>query len=117
MKQNNIIGKTTLRRINQSCFPGDLMRSLSFSSNLKKFIRKHPHFTRVYFDPKEKIWYIGFKDDKIWSGTKFLSALCNGAKTQTFSYSTSITDRFEERTQQFWKCTEYFGRRMFRRWY
>jgi len=117
MKQSNIIGKTTLERINPACFIGDVMRSLSFSPNLKKFVRKHPHFTHVYFDPKEKIWYIGYKDGKIWAGTQFLAALCNGAKTQTFSYSTAVTDRFEERTQQFWKCTEYFGRRMFSCWY
>lgn len=58
-----------------------------------------------------------YKDGRIWAGAQFLAALCNGAKTQTFSYSTAVTDRFEERTQQFWKCTEYFGRRMFSRWY
>ncbi len=73
MKQSNIVGKTTLERINPACFIGDVMRSLSFSPNLKKFIRKHPHFTHVYFDPKEKIWYIGYKDGKIWAGTQFLA--------------------------------------------
>jgi len=113
----NIIGRKTLERINHACFLGDVVRSLSFSPNLRKFIRKHPHFTHIYLDPKYGIWYIGYKDGNILAGAKFLAALCNGIRTSTFSYPTTITDRFEDRTQQFWKCTEYFGRRMFSRWY
>ena len=109
--------KSKLKAQQEQLSIGDFIRSLSFSPNLTKFVRKHPHFTHVYFDPKENIWYIGYKDGKIWAGTQFLAALCNGAKTKTFSYPTAVTDRFEERTQQFWKCTEYFGRRMFSRWY
>lgn len=95
----------------------DIMQSISFSPNLVSFIKKHPHFTHIYLDPEDGFWYIGYKDGKIWAGTQFFSALCNGSKARTFSYPTTITDRFEERTQQFWKCTEYFGRRMFRYWY
>lgn len=117
MTQTNIIGKKTLERINPTCFLGDVVHSLSFSPNLCKFIRKHPYFTHIYLDPKDGIWYIGYKDGNIWVGAKFLAALCNGSRTQTFSYPTAMTDRFEERTHQFWKCTEYFGRRMFSRWY
>ena len=59
MKQSNIIGKTTLERINPTCFVGDVMRSLSFSSNLKKFVRKHPDFpTCDIVDVFEKRKYI-----------------------------------------------------------
>lgn len=90
----------------------------SFSSNLMKFLRKHKHFRQIFLDPSENIWYIGYKDENgIWAGTKFLSALCSGSKTITFSYSKSVTDRFVERTDQFWKCAAYFGRRMFSKWY
>ena len=89
-----------------------------FSPNLMKFLKKHKHFRQIFLDPTDKIWYIGFKDENgIWAGAKFLRVLCLGTEAETFSYSKSVTDNFVERTNQFWNCSEYFGRRMFKRWY
>lgn len=89
-----------------------------FSPNLIKFLKKHNHFRQIFVDPVDRIWYIGYKDENgIWAGAKFLRVLCMGSKAETFSYSKSVTNRFVERTSQFWYCAEYMGRRMFLRWY
>ncbi|MDD3875478.1 MAG: hypothetical protein PHT69_02595 [Bacteroidales bacterium] len=111
------IGKRTMERVNITHFNGDIKKSTFFSPNLRKFIKKHPHFTQIFVDTTDNIWYIGYKDENgIWCGTKLLAALCKGNRTKTFSYAKSITDRFKERTYQFWSCTAYMGRRMFK-WY
>lgn len=117
MKKRAIIGKKTLSRINQDHFNGDVLGSISFSENLQRFIRKYPYFTQVFYDPTEGFWYIGAKQGRIWCGAKFLGALCFGYETHTFSYPTAVTDKFEDRTNQFWRCSAYFGRRMFPKWY
>lgn len=91
--------------------------AISFSPNLQRFLRVNSTFYRVYVDPVDRLWYLGNKDGRIWCGGLFLRALCVGSKAHTFSYGTAITDRFEDRTDQFWKCAAYFGRRMFNKWY
>lgn len=91
--------------------------SYSFSPNLKKFINKNPHCNKIFLDKSTNIWYIGYTDGKFFAGARFLSVLCNGSKTQIYAFDNSFSKRLVERTLQFWKCTAYFGRRMFPRWY
>ena len=117
MTLQNIIGNVILSRIDKSCFPDDLYQSVAFSNNLQKFIRANPHFTHIYHDPESNRWFIGYKDGRIWAGAQFLAVLCKGSKTPIYSLNTYITDRFQDRTIQFWKCTAHFGRRMFPNWY
>jgi len=89
-----------------------------FSPNLQKFLKKYPFFNQIHLDTKEYIWYIGYKDSNgIWCGARFLAVLCNGSKTKTFSYPSNVVNRFEDRSNQFWRCSKYFGRRMFKKWY
>lgn len=96
----------------------NVLLAAGFSPNLQKFLKKHPHFTQIHFNPADKIWYIGYMDENnIWCGAKFLDVLCRGRQASTFSYAKSVYMRFVERSQQFWDCAEYMGRRMFRRWY
>lgn len=92
-------------------------KAMAFSPNLQRFLRVHPMDSRVYLDPVTRIWYLGFKDGDNWGGALMLRALCVGGRAETFSYGTSITNRFVDRTEQFWKCAAYFGRRMFPKWY
>lgn len=94
------------------------MLAAKFSPNLLKFLGKNPHMTHIHLDPIDRIWYIGYMDENnIWCGAKFLDAICRGSKATTFSYSKSVYSRFINRTEQFWKCAAYMGRRMFRKWY
>lgn len=96
----------------------NVLLAAGFSPNLQKFLKKHPHFTQIHFDPIDKIWYIGYMDENnVWCGAKFLDVLCRGRQASTFSYAKSVYMRFVERSIQFWNCAEYMGRRMFRRWY
>ena len=55
----------------------NVLLAAGFSPNLQKFLKKHPHFTQIHFDPTDKIWYIGYMDENnIWCGAKFLDVLC-----------------------------------------
>lgn len=88
-----------------------------WSPNLQKFLRKKPNFHKVYRDSKTGIWYLGLTDGKFYACAKFLGVLCGGKLAQTWAMSETQAARLEDRTDQFWKCANYFGRRMFRRWY
>ncbi len=97
--------------------------AISFSPNLQRFLKKNPHFNQVHLDPTDNTWYIGHMEDNgngnngIWCGAKFVNVLCYGNKATTFSYPQSVVDKFVNRTEQFWACSKYFGRRMFSKWY
>lgn len=97
----------------------NVIDSAWWSPNLQAFLNSRPHFRRIYFDPEHGIWWIGCVDvgGRFKAGAKLLAVLCNGSKTQTQSFSNKMCDRVEERTEQFWPCAKYFGRRMFPRWY
>ncbi len=97
--------------------------AISFSPNLQAFLKKNPHYNQVHLDPTERVWYIGYMENighgktGIWCGAKFVNVLCHGKKAETFSYPTEIVKKFVNRSEQFWRCSEYFGRRMFNKWY
>jgi len=108
--------KKTSNKHDNGCV-GSVIESAWWSPNLIKFLRKKPHFNRIYRDTKTGIWHIGVTDGRFFAAGKLLAVLCNGTKTQTWAVSNAQGERFEDRTEQFWKCANYFGRRMFRRWY
>lgn len=111
------ICKKSMRLIDQSNFVSGVEMSTAFSPKLQEFINKNPEMTRVFVDPDTRRWYIGYKDGVIWAGALFTAAICQGKRLQAYSLGREITDRFQDRTKQFWKCTAHFGSRMLKSWY
>ena len=107
----------TIQKPTDNVFSEDVVGSAWWSPNLQKFLKKKPHFNRIYRDTETGIWWIGLTDGRFYAAGKFLAVLCNGTKTKTWAVSATMGNRFEDRTEQFWKCANYFGRRMFRKWY
>ena len=91
----------------------------SWSPNMTKFLKKNRHFQEIFLDPKDRIWYIGFTDigGKHHGGVKFLEVLCRGNKVTKHAFTNEKNDRLVDRTDQFVRCVNHFGKWMFRKWY
>ena len=87
-----------------------VMVSASFSRNLTRFVKRKGVFgMRVYKNCEDSRWYIGYSDGHYFGGAKVLEALCSGGKTKTWAQPDK--GRFEERTEQFWRCAHRFVNR------
>lgn len=107
----------TIQKPTDNVFLANVVGSAWWSPNLQKFLKKKPYFNRIFRDTETGIWYIGLTDGRFYAGAKLLGVLCGGKLADTWAISERQAERFEDRTEQFWKCANYFGRRMFRRWY
>jgi len=107
----------TTQKPTDNVYLADVVGSAWWSPNLQKFLKKKRVMNRIYRDTETGIWWIGCTDGRFYAGAKFLGVLCFGTKVESWAISESMAERFEDRTEQFWKCANYFGRRMFRRWY
>jgi hypothetical protein len=90
-----------------------------WSPNLTAFVKEKPHAKKILYDPKERVYWIGYTDvGGRWHGAaRFLDVLCRGSKARTQAFSNEMNDRLVDRTDQFVRCVNHFGKWMFRNWY
>ena len=86
-----------------------------FSPNLWKFLTyKNKHLTNIFQDPKDGYFYIGLRDkNNIWCGAKLMRVFCLGNKAETFSYSTSVTEKWNDVTEWFWSKYLEVGKQIY----
>jgi hypothetical protein len=87
-----------------------------FSPNLYKFLTygKNKVFTNVFQDAETGKLYFGLREDNgIWIGTKAMAVFCQGTKAESFSYATSITQKWNDVTKWFWSKYLEVGKKIY----
>ena len=88
---------------------------VKFSPNLYKFLTyKNKYFTNIFQDPTDGQFYIGLRDENsIWMGAKLMNVFCKGSAADMFSYRTSITKKWDDVTEWFWKTYLEIGKAIY----
>lgn len=90
-------------------------KNSKFSPNFHRFLSySNKHLTNVFQDPESGYYYIGLRDENgIWIGANLMRVFCVGNSAKTFSYATSVTKKWNDVSDWFWKTYLEVGKKIY----